>query len=215
VTFRFATFCVNTDTRQLLDHGREVHLSPKAFELLLTLVEHRARALSKAELQKRLWPTTFVSETNLATLISEIRHALGDSAREAAYVRTVQRFGYRFVAQVDAAAGPQFEAGIGMRMSVTSADREFVLAPGANVMGRAHDAAIRIDAGGVSRHHARIDVHGQQARLADLGSKNGTFVNGTRVTSDCLLSDGVEIRLGPVALTFRLASTTQVTETVS
>jgi DNA-binding winged helix-turn-helix (wHTH) protein len=53
VTYRFAGFSVNSDTRQLLAGGGEVHLSPKAFELLLTLIEHRSRALSKAELQER------------------------------------------------------------------------------------------------------------------------------------------------------------------
>ena len=64
------------------------------------LVQHRDRAMSKAELQERLWPSTFVGETNLATLVAEIRRAVGDTAQESAYVRTVHRFGYRFVSEV-------------------------------------------------------------------------------------------------------------------
>ena len=213
VTYRFSPFSVNRDTRQLLADGREIHLSPKAFELLLTLLEHRTRAMSKTELQERLWPATFVSETNLATLIAEIRRALDDSAHDSAYVGTVQRFGYRFVADVDAVAGLPAVVNPGMRMFVTSTDREFGLAQGANLIGRAGDAAIRIDAGGVSRHHARIDVSGRDAHVEDLGSKNGTFVDGIRITGACLLADGAEIRLGPVALTFRVVSPTQATET--
>jgi len=214
VTYRFSAFAVNSDTRQLTTGGQEVHLSPKAFELLLMLVEHRSRAVSKGELHERLWPATFVSETNLATLIAEVRRALGDSAHDSRYVGTVQRFGYRFVGQVDAVGAQATDTDARVRMSVTSAEREYLLVQGPNVIGRARDAAIRIDSGGVSRHHARIDVSGHDARVEDLGSKNGTFVDGTRVAGACLLTDGAAMRIGPVALTFRVASATQVTETV-
>ncbi|HUE85114.1 MAG TPA: FHA domain-containing protein [Vicinamibacterales bacterium] len=215
MTYRFARFSVNSDTRQLLADGREVHLSPKAFELLLALIEQRARALSKAELQDRLWPSTFVGETNLATLVAEIRRALDDSAHGSACVRTVHRFGYRFVADVVEGATPCGESESGIRMYVTHGDREFLLMGGPVVMGRAHDAGIRIDSGGVSRHHARILITDHEARVEDLDSKNGTFVNGERVIGTRLLKDGDEIRLGPVVLAFKVTRTTQVTETVS
>jgi DNA-binding winged helix-turn-helix (wHTH) protein len=215
VTYRFARFSVNGDTRQLLADGREVHLSPKAFELLLTLIAHRARALSKAELQELLWPSTFVGETSLATLVAEIRRALEDSAHGSAYVRTVHRFGYRFGADVVEGASPRGESESEMHMYVSHGDREFLLAGDPVVMGRAHDAGIRIDSGGVSRHHARILISENAARIEDLDSKNGTFVNGERITGARLLKDGDEIRLGPVVVAFRAARTTQVTETAS
>ncbi len=77
-----------------------MHLSPKAFELLATLLANRSRAFSKAELQQHLWPTTFVEETNLAGLVAEIRRALRDSASSPLFVRTVYGFGYRFVGEV-------------------------------------------------------------------------------------------------------------------
>jgi DNA-binding winged helix-turn-helix (wHTH) protein len=215
VTYRFARFSVNSDTRQLLADGSEIHLSPKAFELLLLLIQHRSRAVSKAELQECLWPSTFVGETNLATLVAEIRRALGESARNSVYVRTVHRFGYRFVAGVTEAPatpiGPRPEP----HMYVTTADRQFVLAEGAIVIGRGQDAEIRIDSGGVSRRHARIVVSGDEARVEDLGSKNGTFVEGEPVTGTCRLRDGDEIRLGPVTLTFRVAPLNQATDTIS
>ena len=214
MTYRFAGFSANSDTRQLLADGREVHLSPKAFELLLVLIEHRSRAVSKAELQDLLWPSTFVGETNLPTLVAEIRRALGDSAHDSAYVRTVHRFGYRFVAAVGEAASARAGADRAVRMYLTNGERQFPLADGTNMIGRAGDAAIRIDSGGVSRHHARIVVSGNQACVEDLGSKNGTFVDGKPVTSTCLLMDGHEIRVGLMALRFRVAPPTQATETM-
>ena len=77
----FGPFTVDVGTRQLLRDGRSVHLSRKAFELLVTLLDARPRVLSKTELQERLWPDTFVAEANLSNLIAEIRGALGDRAR--------------------------------------------------------------------------------------------------------------------------------------
>ena len=214
MTYRFARFSLNADTRQLLAEGLEIHLSPKAFELLLCLTEHRSRAMSKAELQERLWPSTFVSETNLATLISEIRRALGDSAHDAKIVRTVQRFGYRFVAEVVDPVPSRIPSDARVRMSITSTDREFLLAEGANLIGRGHDAVIQVNSGSISRQHARIVVTGNQACVEDLGSKNGTFVDGRQITGVTPLRDGAEIRVGVVVFTFRATPTTQATETV-
>jgi DNA-binding winged helix-turn-helix (wHTH) protein len=211
VIYRFAGFSVDSDTRQLLTSGGEVHLSPKAFELLLMLIEHRARAMSKAELQERLWPSTFVGETNLATLVAEIRRALDDSAHDSAYVRTVHRFGYRFVAVVAEQGALSHQ---GLSMYLASGDQRYPLREGASVIGRARDAAIRIDAGGVSRYHARIIVRGDKAQVEDLGSKNGTFVDGQPVNSSCVLKDGDELRVGPVAFTFRVTTPTLETETI-
>jgi DNA-binding winged helix-turn-helix (wHTH) protein len=215
VRYRFAAFTVNGDTRQLLKGDRELHLSPKAFELLIFLLEERSRALSKTELQEQLWPSTFVGETNLATLVAEIRRAVDDTAQDSRVVRTVHRFGYRFVAAVDEAEPPVAGAAPpASDMYLATADQRYRLPQGAAVIGRAPDAAIRVDSGGVSRHHARIVVSGNQARIEDLGSKNGTFIDGQPVTSPCLLNDGSEVRVGPVAFTFRMTSPTGATETM-
>lgn len=91
--YRFSGYILDPNTRQLLSNGAEIHLSPKAFELLTLLLANATRALSKAELQQRLWPATFVEETNLATLAAEIRRALHDSAKNPSFVRTVYAFG--------------------------------------------------------------------------------------------------------------------------
>jgi DNA-binding winged helix-turn-helix (wHTH) protein len=210
VTYRFAGFLLDDDTRQLFADGTEVHLSPKAFELLRILIQQRSRALTKAELQDLLWPSTFVGETNLATLVAEIRRALQDSAQDSHYVRTVHRFGYRFVAEIS--EGTPTGAGA-PRFCIVQGDRRFFLSDGTFVIGRAPDAAIQIDSGGVSRLHAQITVCGRDVRVEDLGSKNGTFVGGQPVTAARSLEDGDEVRVGPVALRFTVAATEQ-TETM-
>ena len=69
---------LDLESRQLTSGGQEIHLEPKAFELLSALVLERPKALSKADLQERLWPGTFVAEANLSNLVAESREALGD-----------------------------------------------------------------------------------------------------------------------------------------
>jgi TolB-like protein/DNA-binding winged helix-turn-helix (wHTH) protein/Tfp pilus assembly protein PilF len=92
----FGEFTLDLASRELRRGVEPVRLSPKAFQLLEILVTNRPKALSKAELQDRLWPRTFVVEKNLANLVSEIRQALGDSPSAAGFIRTVPRFGYAF-----------------------------------------------------------------------------------------------------------------------
>lgn len=212
--YRFARFSVNGDTRQLLEGESERHLSPKAFDLLLALIEQRSRVVAKQELTEQLWPSTFVGETNLPTLVAEVRRALGDAAHGSSFVRTVHRVGYRFVAEVTAAPGGAAATGAEAVMYLATPDGRYPLVPGTLIIGRARDAAIRIDAGGVSRHHARIVVTGREARVEDLGSKNGTFVDGKPVSGAQLLTNGSEVRVGPVAFTFVLTSPTTPTETM-
>jgi len=214
VRYRFSGFILDHDTRQLLSNGDEIHLSPKAFDLLALLVANPARAVSKAELQQRLWPSTFVEETNLATLAAEIRRALRDSAANPAFIGTVYGFGYRFVGEVTADVSATSREHARARLWLAFERRHIPLLEGVNVIGRASDAAIPIDSPGISRHHSRIVVTHGEATLEDLGSKNGTHLNGRRITTPCRLSDGNEIRLGAVVLTFRVASQVSPTETV-
>ena len=96
MTFRFGPFVLDLDTKQLTHGSDEIHLSPKAFELLGALVLDRPKVVSKSALQQRLWPDTFVAEANLSNLIAEIREALGDRPRSPLFVRTAHRFGYAF-----------------------------------------------------------------------------------------------------------------------
>jgi DNA-binding winged helix-turn-helix (wHTH) protein len=102
----FGRFTVDSDTRQLRRDGRAVHLSPKAFELLLALLAARPRVLSKADLQDRLWPHTFVAEANLSNLVAEVRKAIGDTSRAPRFLRTAHGFGYAFFGGGDDGANP-------------------------------------------------------------------------------------------------------------
>jgi DNA-binding winged helix-turn-helix (wHTH) protein len=213
LVYRFGDFTLDPGTRQLLSDGAEVRLAPKAFDLLILLVANRARAVSKEELQQRLWPSTFVEETNLATLIAEIRRALRDSAANPRFVRTIYGFGYRFVGQLIEDVGASRSEQRRVKLWLIAESRHIPLLEGPNVIGRAEEAAIQIDSPGVSRYHARILVTAGDATLEDLDSKNGSYVNGTLVTTRSL-SDGDEIRLGATVLTFRIASQTSQTETL-
>jgi DNA-binding winged helix-turn-helix (wHTH) protein len=214
LVYRFGDFTLDHDIRQLFTGKTEVHLSPKAFELLAVLLANRTRAMSKAELQEHLWPSTFVEETNLAGLVAEIRKALRDSAASPAYVRTVYGFGYRFVGEVILGAGATPLHPRRTAPCLVLDNREITLLDGDNVIGREPGTTIHVDSPGVSRHHARIVVVQGAATIEDLGSKNGTRLNGTRLHQPARLSDGDQIGLGAISLTFRNESRTSPTETV-
>jgi DNA-binding winged helix-turn-helix (wHTH) protein len=92
----FGDFVLDSDSRELRRGPEPVRLSPKALQLLQILATERPKALSKADLQNRLWPDTFVVEKNLANLISEIREALGEDPLDPRFIRTVPRYGYAF-----------------------------------------------------------------------------------------------------------------------
>jgi DNA-binding winged helix-turn-helix (wHTH) protein len=204
---------VDLQTRQLLRSGLEVRLSPKAFDLLRCLIENRSRAMSRAELHEQMWPSTFVLDTNLASLVAEIRRALGDAADHPRFLRTMHRFGYWFVGDVRAEDGGGEVVRPAVRFWLVWEGRQVPLAQGENVVGRASDAEVWLDAPSVSRNHARIAVSGQDATVEDLESKNGTFVGGDRITTPCRLADGDQIRLGSVVVTFRIPPAPGSTDT--
>jgi DNA-binding winged helix-turn-helix (wHTH) protein len=72
----FGDFVVDFDERRLLSGRQEIRLTPKAFDLLRLLVEHRPKALSKRQIFERLWPGTFVTENNLAATAAMATHAI-------------------------------------------------------------------------------------------------------------------------------------------
>jgi DNA-binding winged helix-turn-helix (wHTH) protein len=211
--FRSRDWWVDTATRQLTRGGKAVHLSPKAFDLLTALIAERPAVLSKADLQRRLWPDTFVSEANISVLIAEVRAAIGDSPRASRHIRTVHRFGYAFCGTVREESAPSCGSRrlpVAVRLIVGR--REVSLGPGEHVLGRTQEAAVWIDSGDVSRRHARITVKADGASIEDLGSRNGTYVNGARVARRRRLSDGDEIRLGSARIVFRAFSPPPSTE---
>ena len=212
---RFGECLLDTDSRQLFRGKEEVHLSPKAFELLMLLVTGRPRALSKRELHEAIWPATFVTDDSLARLIAEIRAAIGDDAREARFVRTVYGFGYAFTESTAAVrdAGP-YRLGP-LKCWLTGEGRDFVLSEGENIIGRDPEAQVRLDSSRISRRHARILVKDFEAMLEDLGSTNGTFLGGERVIAAARLTPGDEIRVGPFVLRFQVTAPLPPTEAES
>lgn len=204
----FGDFTFRDDTRQLFRADVVVHLSPKAFDLLRMLLDARPKAMSKTELSSQLWPSTFVTDANLSVLIAEIRAALGDSPQDPRFVRTVHRYGYAFCGTAADVPPPGSRASSttvrdGAACWLISGDARTPLANGVHVIGRDPQAEVWIDRPGVSRRHARIEVRDDHATVADLESKNGTFVRGERVTSATPVHDGDQIRVGPVTFTFR------------
>ena len=198
---RFGDIRFDDEARQLLRGAQAVHVSGKAFELLRLLLRRRPAAVSKTEIQDHLWPDTFVSEANLPTLITEIRDALGDDARQPKFVRTVFGFGYSFSGEVtdDSRSG----GGAAVHCWLASELGRLPLLEGENVVGRGEDAAVVLESPTVSRHHARISIRAGVALIEDLESKNGTYLSETRVTTATPLQDGDQIRIGAFLLTFR------------
>ena len=177
--------------------GREVHLRPRAMEVLVRLAMTAGDLASKRDLLDAVWEQEFVSEHALTQVIAELRDALGDDARSPTFIENIPRRGYRLVAEVvpidDAAAPPPATAS---PFKLQGLDRDYPLVQGSNVIGRTEDAAVRIDRTEVSRCHARITVDGTTASIEDLGSKNGTYLNGRRLESSTPLSNGDEIGIG-------------------
>jgi DNA-binding winged helix-turn-helix (wHTH) protein/TolB-like protein len=104
-SYEFGRFRLNPAERVLLREGEPVPLTPKVFDILITLVENSGQVVGKDDLMKKVWPTTFVEEGNLTQNVSLLRKALGESAGGAQFIETVPRRGYRFVAQISESWG--------------------------------------------------------------------------------------------------------------
>lgn len=206
--FLFDAFELDLDRRALLGEGAPLRLSPKAFTLLDLLVRNAPRAMSKEELTEALWPQTFVEEGNLAGLVAELRAALGDRRGDPRYIRTIHGFGYAFCAEVTKQDSRKRAA------AAVFDGEELPLYEGVNVLGRDASAGVVIDDATVSRRHASIRIGPEGAVLEDLDSKNGTFVEGERLTGPSMLEDGSTFVLGDARVTFRDSTGARSTVTI-
>ena len=209
---RFDKFVLDPESRELRRDSHRVSLSPKAFDLLSILVASRPKAISKSELQARLWPATFVVEKNLANLVSEIREAIGDDSSNPRFIRTVPRFGYAFRETVGTGTDRAERCG-GVSFRIKWVSGRVTLDEGEHVLGRDPNVEIYLDAPKVSRRHAVITIAGARATIEDLGSKNGTFVGDQRVDGSRSIGDGDVITVGSVKLTVSALQTPNSTET--
>jgi len=98
--YQFGAFRLHPAERLLLRGQQPVSLTPKAFDLLVYLVEHEGRLVEKSTLIAALWPDTIVEEANVAFQISALRKALDDGAEGETLIQTVPTRGYRFVGVV-------------------------------------------------------------------------------------------------------------------
>jgi DNA-binding winged helix-turn-helix (wHTH) protein len=201
---RFGDFVLDDGARQLARAGVPVHLTPKAYALLAYLVHQGRRAVSKGEILEHLWPATFVSGAALTSVVKEVRHALGDSARTQRFIRGVRCFGYSFCAECLPLAESEPDGKTlcppGCEFRVLWQHRELTLAPGENLLGRTHEAVVWVDDASVSRRHALIRVTGRHATIEDCGSRNGTFARGGRVEGRQELVPGEQFWLGNACL---------------
>ncbi|HEX7285984.1 MAG TPA: winged helix-turn-helix domain-containing protein [Candidatus Angelobacter sp.] len=98
--YEFGNFRCDPREHLLLYEGNPVSLAPKAFEILVVLIQSNGRLLTKDQLMQQVWPDSFVEESNLTVNISALRRALGESPGGQQYIETVPKRGYRFVAPV-------------------------------------------------------------------------------------------------------------------
>jgi DNA-binding winged helix-turn-helix (wHTH) protein len=212
VRLQLADLTFDSDSRQLWSGGKEVHLSPKAFDLLALLIERRPRAVSKADIHERLWPGTFVSDSSLPSLVSEVRDAIADHQREPRLLRTLHGFGYAFQAEAPTSSGA---TALEPRGWLIGKNEEIALTAGENVLGREGPGVILLKSGAVSRRHARIAIDARGAVVEDLGSKNGTYVNDRRVEGPTPVVEGDQVRIGSLLFTFRLSQPAGTTKTAT
>nr|ALS90406.1 FHA domain protein [uncultured bacterium] len=210
---RFGDCELDSDTRELLVRGAPAHLSPKGLQFLELLLENRPRALAKSEIHEKLWPGTFVSDGTLTSLLAEIRSAIEDEAHEPRFVRTVHRFGYAFSGTAEEVRTRRRVGAPRAAYRLFRGPREIALEEGETVLGRDPDATAFIDHTSVSRRHARVVIAGDRVTVEDLGSKNGTFVEGKKLEGTAPLTDGDELKLGSVSLKFRVFPLSGSTET--
>jgi DNA-binding winged helix-turn-helix (wHTH) protein len=200
---RFGPFEFDPVRRRLSRGGEEVHLTPKAFGLLGLLIEAAPRVVSKSELHRCLWPRGVVSDAALAGLVKELRRALAGHERRSPFIRTVHRIGFAFdvpVLEEEKSTSPKAARWLSAK------ERVLPLAEGENVIGRDPRSQVCLDYATVSRRHARIVVADGAALLEDLGSKNGTSVDGITVAGPTTLRDGSRVGFGQVIVIYRESS---------
>lgn len=209
--FSFEGIILDGDRRLLARDGVDVPVAPKTLDLLLALLNRAPHAVSKAELMRELWPDTHVSDATLTGVVADAREALRDDGRNARLIRTVHRFGYAFAAAIVCETGDQ---GLPVRGWLTADGWRLPLREGETVLGREGTGVVPLPSASVSRQHAAVIVDGSAARLRDLGSKNGTFVDEIRVEQPTALRDGARLRLGTIQLIYRSGPQASSTDTI-
>ena len=189
----FGAFSLDLTAGELRRGQQAVTLRPKCFDLLLFLVSHAGELVSKERLLEQIWPDVVVNEATLSRTMTELREVLGDDAQQPQLIETVPRRGYRFIAPV---SGKARAAGAVAPFVLVRAGQHFPLPVGRHVLGRGRDVAVQVLTALASRNHAQITVTSESVTIEDLGSRNGTMVNGARITGEVQLHAGDRVTVG-------------------
>jgi DNA-binding winged helix-turn-helix (wHTH) protein len=204
----FGDCVLDLSTRQLSRGGELVPLEPKVYQLLEVLIQRRPAVVTNQELDELLWPRAYVGRSSLTRLISALRAALGDTRDNASVIRTAYKVGYSFCAEVRAPVGARTPpASVGLFWNGQS----LLLKDGEHVAGRDPECAVIVDAATVSRRHARITVRAGVATIEDLGSTNGTYVDGMLISAPTQLAAAAKVALGTAVLLVKKVSASEPT----
>jgi len=203
---------VDVGARLVKREGTDIHLAPKAFDLLLILVKNQPNAVRHEQLRAALWPGVHVSETSLPALVTQLRRALGDPTDDGRLIRTLHRVGYAFTGMaVVAGTAPLRDVPV---CRLIWRRQPIEVPAGESMIGRGRECAVRIDGDSVSRYHARLTITGGDVSIEDLGSKNGTWVGGKRIHTPVALGNGVSFRVGSEMVRVEIDDDKKPTRTV-
>ena len=213
--FLFGSFALDTGARLLTCSGRPVALSTKAVDVLIHLVSKAPQVVSKADLMASVWPHRVVEDNHLTHLVADLRRVLGPPRSGA--IRTVHGVGFAFTLPIAAGRAPDAPAPAaakvvwdlswapGSRPSFeeTWPGGRVELAAGLYTVGRSPGCRPLLTSRTVSGRHALLHVDYEAVFLEDLHSKNGTFLDGRRITSRTRVPDGGVVSIGAVAVHLR------------
>jgi DNA-binding winged helix-turn-helix (wHTH) protein len=205
---KFGDCLLDLRARRLERGNKVVPLEPKMYELLEVLIKRRPAVVTNSELDELLWPNVYVARTSLTRLVSELRGVLGDTPRDSRVIRTVYKAGYAFCADVTCLPPVQSSPAT---IEVLWMKQSLPLTDGEHIAGRDAECSLVIDGTTVSRRHARLTVARGAATIEDLDSTNGTYVNGTRISTPTPLVPGDEFAVGSEVLRVRLRSSSALT----
>jgi DNA-binding winged helix-turn-helix (wHTH) protein len=204
--YRFESFELDRSQYRLAREHVTIPIKRMVLDVLAYLVEHRDRVVTREELLSEVWRGRFVSDGVLSLTVHEARRALGEDAHRGTFIKTLHGRGYQFLWRpVEELAGeepPRREAVVAY---LQWAGGQTPLPEGAHFIGRDATSTVVLDSLRVSRHHARLAVSSSATVVEDLGSKNGTLLNGVRVSQPTSLCDGDVLEICGVAIRFRLA----------
>lgn len=225
-TFVLEGWTIDPQRHSATDGEISVHLEPKAMAVLVCLVEHAGRVVSRQTIIDRVWATEFISDSTLTRTVADIRRALGDDPRSPRFIETIPKNGYRLMPEVQGFDAPQSPTApasprspiamiVGKRVRALEAapdgpyqhvlciaDREIPLSRTAVLFGRDQGADVQVLAPEVSRNHARLEIAVDGVLLEDLGSKNGTRVNGHVIVGPHQLRSGDVLEIGTTSMTY-------------